>query len=459
MAHSTSTTDEKPRSNHRSPKSLINAWWDRLFSAILGNNWDNQPFEFDSGRSGHDYIFNTVGSAAWGALFPALTVVATQLSGVERAGQFTMAFTTATLLLYIGNYGVKTYQISDIDETESFSSYCIQRLMTVGIMLVVGFLYCALRGYDNSMWLISAGAYGYRALDALSDCFEARLQQQDKLYLAGLSQTVRSVVPVVIFTLLLLITGSLEVASIALAVAAIFSFLLFTMPLTRLETTRSRKPSAIEIREIFVECFAAFLSLFLFALIENIPKFAMEGVLTYDSQVYFTALYFPAQSLLMIVGFVYRPQLVRIANIWADPKKHMKFDLIVLTVLGVCVVVTLGGLIYAKFIAVPLNGIMYAADFEPYRGAQYLMMIAGGITAGIDFLFQILTVLRKQAQATRIYLLSTLLALIISPILIRVYQLEGAVYSYLAVMVVLFAALVVTYIMNRLNDKKDPYAA
>ena len=178
----TPSTHTKPSKRRRRPQqrqrvtlaSIINGWWERLFSAVFGGTWDQQPHMYESGCGGRDYLLNTLGSVAWGALFPLLTVVATQLSGAERAGHFTMAFTTATLLLYVGNYGVKTFQISDLEETESFSSYRAHRLLTCLFMLLIGFAYCAIRGYDSEMWLISAGAYGFRAIDALDDTYEAR---------------------------------------------------------------------------------------------------------------------------------------------------------------------------------------------------------------------------------------------------------------------------------------------
>ncbi|MDO5119462.1 MAG: lipopolysaccharide biosynthesis protein [Coriobacteriales bacterium] len=429
--------------------SIINGWWNRLFAAVFGGRWDDQPWLYESGRSGRDYLLNTLGSIAWGTLFPLLTIVATQLSGAERAGHFTMAFTTATLLLYVGNYGVKTYQVSDLEETESFSSYRTQRLMTCLLMLAIGFLYCLVRGYSKEMWLISAGAYGFRAVDALADTYEARLQQQDKLYLAGISQAVRSVLGITAFSLLLLVTKSLVTASIGMAVAALASFFLLTAPLTRLETPRPRPGSAIEVREIFTDCFPTFLALFLFALIESIPKYAMEGVLPYRSQVFFSAIYFPAQAMLMVVGFIYRPQLVRLATIWGDERKRLRFDLIVVAMIAVCVLVTGVGLAFAHWLAVPMNTLLYGTSFEPYRNAQYLMVIAGGLSAAIDFLYQIITVLRQQATATRIYLGATVFVTGASIILVRLYGFDGAVWSYLGVMGTLFFALGIHYIFIR----------
>ncbi|MBQ6523084.1 MAG: lipopolysaccharide biosynthesis protein, partial [Atopobiaceae bacterium] len=79
--------------------------------------------------------------------------------------------------------------------------------------------------------------------------------------------------------------------------------------------------------------------------------------------VYFSALYFPAQMTLMAVGFIYKPQLVRLATIWQDPTKRRRFDLIVLLVLGACVLVSLGMLAFAATLGIPLASLLYDTEF------------------------------------------------------------------------------------------------
>ena len=432
-----------------SPRKIVNRWWDRLLDVADKRSFSEGASEYEANQTTSDYVLNTLGLAAWGALFPILSIIATQLAGAEQAGMFSMAFTTATLLLYVGNYGVRTYQVSDIDEADSFASYQVQRILTVIIMLIMGWLWCAIKGYDQDMTLITWGAFGFRAVDALADVYEGRLQQTGKLYLSGVSQAVRSVLGIVVFFLLLLVTRNLVIASIGMAISAVASFVLLSMPLAFLETPKSRSADRLEIVELFVECFPSFAALFLFALIETVPKFAMEGVLPYDSQVYFNAIYFPAQAILMMVGFVYKPQLVRIASVWADKSQRARFDVTVFAMLAVCAVVTVVMLFVFGAVGVWLNGVMYGVDFEPYRMAQYLMIVAGGFSAGIDFLYQVITVLRRQAQATVTYFVSFVLVVLAAIILIRLVGFDGAVYSYLAVMVALFVMLGVQYALIR----------
>jgi hypothetical protein len=46
----------------------------------------------------------------------------------------------------VGNYGVRTYQVSDLDEMDSFAAYQIQRVITCVAMLCAGVAYCLVRG-------------------------------------------------------------------------------------------------------------------------------------------------------------------------------------------------------------------------------------------------------------------------------------------------------------------------
>lgn len=451
--------DQGPRrrgSSLRPPRQprivrAANRWWDRLLDVADKRSFSRGASEYAANQTTRDYVLNTIGLGAWGLLFPVLSIVATQLAGAQQAGMFSMAFTTATLMLYLGNYGVRTYQVSDIDETDSFLTYRVHRLITCALMLVVCAVWCAARGYDHEMTLITWGAFGFRAVDALADTYEARLQQMNKLYLSGVSVAARSLLGIAVFALLLFITRSLVVACMGMAISAVACLLLLTLPLAFLETPKSREFDVIELKELFVECFPSFAAQFLFALIETMPKFAMEGTLPYEDQVFFNAIYFPAQSILMVVGFVYKPQLVRIANVWADRSKRARFDLTVVAMLGVSVIVTLLMLVVFGSVGIWLNGLMYGVDFEPYRAAQYLMIVAGGFSAGIDFLYQIITVLRRQAQATFTYLIAFVLVAIASIVLVRLVGFDGAVWSYLAVMVLLFVMLSVQFCLIRVG--------
>lgn len=434
---------------------VINDWFNRLLGAASDRSFSGQEEMYAADSTKRDYLWNTIGGAVWGMIFPLLTIVVTQLVGVEQAGMFSMAFVVGLLLMFVANYGVRTFQISDIEEKHSFADYQINRLVTCVVMIAIGIFYCILRGYSEEMFTISMGVYIYKMIDGLADVYEGRLQQVGKLYLAGISQTIRSILVLVIFSLCLLITHNLPVSCVAMAITAVISFVILTLPLALLETPKSRKFNLGLIKDLFIQCFPLFLAIFLFNLIDSMPKFVMEGVLSYDNQLYFNALYFPAQAILIGIQLVYRPQLLRMAKLWADPTKHRKFDLMIIIVLAGIAVLTAVMILLMGWIGIPIMSFLYGIDFEQFRELCYVMLIAGGVTAGIDFLYQAITVQRKQKSVMKLYFITFAFSLFIPALLVNFTGLPGIVISYLIIMSILFVLLVVEYVSIRFNSARE----
>ena len=429
----------------------VEAWCSRVLGAVSGDGLAEQEAEYASGRTTRDYVWNTVGVGLWGMVFPVLTIVVTQLAGAEQAGMFSLAFVTALLLMFVGNYGVRNFQASDLDEEYSFADYQANRVLTVVIMLVAGITYYKFRGYTDQMWLMSLGVYLYKAVDALADVYEGRLQQVDKLYLAGISQAFRSAAALIGFSLTLLITRNVGVSSIVMAVIAALTFVVFTFPLAQLETPKSRSANAKRVIALLKQCFPLFVALFMYNLIDTMPKFVMEGALSYDNQLYYNALYFPAHAILLTSGFIYKPMLLKMANAWADPAKRKKFDLIIVVMFVIIVGITVVVAGAMGWFGLAIMSFLYGIDFEQYRGLCFVMLAAGGVTAGIEFLYQVITVLRRQRAVTKLYLITFGFSLFVPVLLVNFTGLPGAVIGYLIVMCILLVLLVSEYASIRMD--------
>lgn len=428
------------------PLRILNHWWDRLVGAIWSGSLSGQAEQYASHQTTRDYICNTLGWSLWGLIFPILSVVAAQFVGIEQAGMFSMAMVAGQLLLYVANYGLLTYQVSDIDEMQSFNDYIIHRVICCAAMFVAGFVFIKVRGYDAQMASICTGVFLFRAFDGLSDVFEGRLQQKDKLYLAGISMMLRDGLGIIAFTVVLFVTRNLAPACYAMAIAEIVTFVFVTLPLTLLETERSYPASARAVKELFQLGFPLFLALFLFNLIDSVPRFAIEGFLTYEDQLFFNAMYFPARFIVMVAGLAYKPQIVRLAGIWADPEKHRRFDVLILSILGIIVALTAVVVVFMATAGIPLLGVLYGADFERFRPLVLIMVAMGGVCASIDFLYQVITVLREQRSVTKLYLIAFAFAVPVSILLVRFAGLAGAVVDSLVVMALLFILLVTEYL-------------
>ena len=443
--------DELVDEKHGFVSRTVNRWIDRLVGAANDRSFSNQQAEYAAGRTKRDYICNTAGTAIWGFVFPLLTIVATQLVGAEQAGVYSLAFVTATLLMIVGNFGVRTFQVSDVAEEHSFGDYQVHRAITCIAMLLAGIGYCSVRGYDGDMVTVSMGVYVYRMVDALADVYEGRLQQEDKMYLAGVSLGFRSVAVLVFFSMSLFITRSLPVACVIMAIAAVATFVVLTLPLALMETPRSTGWSVRGVASLFKLCCPLFVALFLYSLVDNMPKFLMEGVLSYDNQLYFNVLYFSAQGILMTTQMVYKPLLLRLANAWDDPDERATFNKILIAVFAVIVATTVVTFLVMGWIGIPILSFLYGIDFEPFRVMLYLMIVAGGVTAAIDFLYQVITVQRKQNSVMKLYLITFAFSIVAVLAFVNLLGLLGAVIAYLAEMVLLLVLVICQLANIRVN--------
>ena len=199
------------------------------------------------------------------------------------------------------------------------------------------------------------------------------------------------------------------------------------------------------------QCFPLFVALFMYNLIDNMPKFVMEGALSYDNQLYYNALYFPAHAILLTSGFIYKPMLLKMANAWADPAKRKKFDLIIVVMFVIIVGITVVVAGAMSWFGLAVMSFLYGIDFEQYRGLCFVMLAAGGVTAGIEFLYQVITVLRRQRAVTKLYLITFGFSLFVPVLLVNFTGLPGAVIGYLIVMCILLVLLVSEYASIRMD--------
>ena len=249
-----------PRSSH----NIMKSWKNRLMEGVQHQDFANQVALYGSHRTVKDYLCNALGQACMGLMFPLLTILVSQICGCDSAGQFSMAFVVASVFQFIALFGVRTFQVSDVSEQDSFAAYQLQRILTCIIMAVISWVYLTLRHDSELMSSLLISLMTFKLVDSLADVYEGRLQQCDKLYLAGISQAIRCGGACFVFMLVLILFRDVQTATRALALFAGVSFVIITYPLAKFETPKSRGWEAIELSELFYECFPAFLGQFLF---------------------------------------------------------------------------------------------------------------------------------------------------------------------------------------------------
>ena len=401
--------------------------------AEAGNSGDTGLKRQDAGN----FLWNAVGGVLNAGQSVFLLIVITRVCGLEAAGIFSIAFATGNLFLYLGNYGVRNYQVSDLSEKYSFHDYLRHRLCTVLLMLAAAAVYTA--------WSAKNGNYSHyktacvlamcacKAVDCLEEVFEGRYQQKGRLDRSGKLVTFRLLVSIGGMIAALLVTRDLLTAvwwGVFLAAAA-----------SALIIWRYRKTAAVErtafsfsgiaglMRECFPVCAANFLSFYLI----NEPKYAIDAAMDETAQACYNFIAMPVFVIQLLNMFLYQPMLIRMTASWENGRRK-EFLGYFGRICGALALISAPILLAAWMLGIPVLSWLYATDLSALRTELLLIMTGGIFLAFNGFYCAVLTIMRKQREIPLTYLAGAVLSLAATPAMVRKNGIIGAVLSFVLVM-------------------------
>ncbi len=445
-----------------------------------------------------NYIWNAIGGMLNAGQSVLVLIIVTRVCGLEAAGLYSIAFATGNLFMYLGNYGVRNYQVSDVDEKFPFRSYILHRLLTVALMLLAAAVYCTyslLRGaYSPAKTMTVAAMCLLKAIDCLEEVLEGRLHQRGRLDLAGKMMTVRLLISIGGMLAVLVATGNLLTATnaaIILAAAAVILMaaacrrtLLPLQPAPELvadvgnagaapgAAAKNRgaatspaaasaavsaarrgalRDAAVLMRVCFPVCAANFLSFYLI----NAPKYAIDAAMNETAQAQYNFIAMPVFVIQLLGMFVYQPVLVRMTLSWnrADKKGFLRDFLRITAGLLIIAALCLGG---AYVLGIPVLSALYATDLSALK-PELLLILAGGVFLAMNgFYSAVLTLMREQNRIPFMYLAGAVLSLILTPRFVGISGIMGAVISFVLIMAIVCALLSAQFAVAY---KKHPAAA
>ena len=195
-----------------------------MIKAFLYNTKDTQKTA---------YIWNT-----WAAMLNSfqsvlILMIISRIDPVTDAGVFTIAFAIGNLMLTIGQYGIRQFQVSDVQEKYSFREYVGARVITSSLMVVVSFFYVGIHYWTGAYDLEKSIAVFLiclsKTIDSVEDVFQGRLQQRDRLDIGAKAMTIRLLGYILTFILSYILTKSLIMASLLSFFVSLFLCIVLNM--------------------------------------------------------------------------------------------------------------------------------------------------------------------------------------------------------------------------------------
>lgn len=387
------------------------------------------------------FLWNMIGSTIYALASMILTYLTIRLIGDSKGGVFAIALTLAQMFIYIAYYEMRNFQVTDNENKYIFAEYHGVKIINCILMLVVSVGYVWFKQYDKYKAGIIILVCVYRMLDGYADVYEAEFHHKGRLDLAGKSMAFRTVLSVGTYFIILVFCGNLWYALTGAIIAAILGILIFDIWVfdTVGNITVQYRKKAVE--GIIKDCFPLFLGMFLWTYLLSASRIAVDNVLSSEYQAYYQVLFLPVSVINLLAGFLIRPSLITLTELYAD-KKKINFWKIIAKMTGILAIFTIVCMVGAYICGIQVLSLIINSDLSKYRMMFMFLIFAGGFNAIAYLLYFVLTIFRNQKAIVMGYGAASVVALIISTNMVKTWGLWGASWSYLLSICVLITVFV-----------------
>lgn len=397
------------------------------------------------------FFWNFVGSSFNSVASFLLLLASTRAIGAEMAGIFAFAFSFAQLMLTIGRYGMRSYQVTDINEKISTNTYISSRVATCILMILTAVLIIMFFEYSLNKSIVVILVCFIKMCDAIEDVFHGVLQIKGKLDVAGKLLTIRNLFTIIIYTMCIFIYKDLILTCTLTAFFSIILCLGINICVTKKYLNFTLIFNKKELINLAKDCFPLFLASFLSIYIYNCPRYSIDKLLSDTLQTYYSIIFMPIFVINLFSEFIFKPILTPMADFWQKDLK--KFKRSIFSMFGVILFLAVMALLFGYFFAIPILSWIYNLDLSSCKEILMLLLIGGSVGASVYFLFNILTLIRKQKIVLFAYGASAFISTLISNFLIERFELYGAATVYFIAEVLIFIIYLSTLIIEIKNKK------
>lgn len=404
------------------------------------------------------YCWNFLNAALSAMQSTLILIVLTRTNDMDDVGAFSIAYAVASLMLFIGQYGLRKYQASDIREQFSFASYLAMRIITCLLMVAVSIGYCAyvylFNNYSVEKVCVVLLVCVLKTIQAFADVLHGQIQKMGRLDVAAKASFLRILVSIIACMAGLVLTGNLVIAMIICVISAGITFFLTSMNVVTDYGELSVDFSFIQLKALAIEGFPLFLSTFLSMYVANAPKYAIDAFLTDEMQAYYNFIFMPAFAVQLLANFIFNPLIDRYARIWTE-KEYRRFWTSIKKSMLQLAAITAAGLVCAYAAGIPVLSWLFNASLSQYKAELCIVMLGGGMLAYVSFFVIILTIMRRQNIILLGYIIVAVIARITSGFFVSNYSIFGAAVMYTTLMGVLAVMLFIVMIICVKENNKE----
>ena len=378
-------------------------------------------------------IWHTIGLTlnSFNSLF--FLIIVNRINGVNIGGIFSFAFSLSCLLYMIAIYSGRTYQVSDVNKELNDYDYLLHKVITCLLMMAVAIIFISIKNYTVEKNIIIIILCLYKCLEAFSETFYGYLQKNGKLYVVGKSLFFKSLIGILIFFVVDVVTRNIILSSFSLVVINILFAIFYDVRKSK-KYISNENIDTNNILKLFKKGFSVFSFSFLSSYIANAPKYIIDMLLSDSFQNIFGIIIMPGTVMSLCGQYIMAPLLTDVVDCY-NRKMYIKLKNIVFKMIKILICLGIFVELVAYILGIPVLNLIYGINLNNYR-IDLILIIFGAIFYAISGIFStVLITMRKNNMQLVIYILSSLVITLSSYLLVINFGIHGATYAYVVTMV------------------------
>lgn len=405
------------------------------------------------------FLWNAAGGAVSSGQSAILLVFISHRLGITVAGIVTIAYAVANLFATMTRYGVRNYQVTDVNRVFSFGDYFYSRIFSAlltGMVCAVYMAWCAAANGDPVSKLVILGEVTVlKLIDAVEDVYLGCYQQSGYFCAGAKIMAVRLIVSTGLICILVCAGADIYLSlfcGICISLGLDIYLIHGTFRMTHAKIGNIDKG---HVRKLMGKCLPLCVGTTLSMYIGNVPKYMIDIYMDENVQAIFGYIMMPVFVVMLLNTFLYQPVIKELGDIWKERnyglfRKKILWQCMI--VCGMTVLVIAGGMA----VGLPVLSVIYNADLTAYRMEFLVLLLGGGFYALAYYLNVPITTIRKQKYIAIGYVAAAVGSLLTGRFFVVKYGMMGAAVLYLGInilLAVIYSAVLLFGIRNSLRGE------
>lgn len=373
-------------------------------------------------------LWNSIGSMSYLLFQWLITIIISRILGFDNAGIFSLAMSTTNIFTCIALFGIRNYQVSDVDGKYTDKMYIKNRIITCIIAIIICILFTVLLSLTLEQKISIIIYMLFRAAESYADVLHGIDQKVWRMDIVGKSYFLRGISMFLVTIIFITLTHNIILT--IMGMTFITTVIIFFYDNRRTNEFINVKNDNVNNNQLklVLECLPFAIYLLMLNAMGSIPRLVLEQLKGSDMLGIYASIAAPTLIIQVFISYIFTP----LVGIFADYRKNNeknKFTKLFGRINAIIIAIAAISLIFAYFFGDFVLKILFGDKIIPYTYLLMPIILCTVLTAFSWFLCTILTVYREIKGLIVSNLIGLLIDLGISYPFIINYDLNGTSYS------------------------------